>query len=240
MKYQVLEAAEARRYLQGCRAKVAFVREPSLEWRGEGEEFDVSFISTLRTALTTLQSRYSEKRSDNDNSEFEAEASVLVHSAIPSEPRVLADFGFWTWLAVLHFPQTVEWRYGQPEGGVDLKNYGIGAKNENLLYRLWLRGEISLDESAAHRYHLTRKGQVDFWRSHLFRQGYASVPAMARALIGFQYPDDLDGKPRLKISEIRALAPRMKRLRANLMYEFLDEAACLKLVQREAAQVGTT
>lgn len=58
--------------------------------------------------------------------------------------------------------------------------------------------------------------------------------------LDFQYPDELNGKPRLKIAEIRALAPRMKRLRANLMYEFLDEAACLKLVQREAAQVGTT
>lgn len=40
MKYQVLDTAEARRYVQACRANVEFVREPSLEWRGDGEEFD--------------------------------------------------------------------------------------------------------------------------------------------------------------------------------------------------------
>lgn len=233
MKYEILEAAEARRYIMAKRAGVEGVREPSCASRGDGEELSTTFIDLLRPQLRALQDRYGDKRSDKNNSDFEGEAAVIVHTLIPQEPLMLADFGFWTWLAVVHMSELVEWRYGQPSGGVDLKNYGIGARNENFLYRLWLRAEISLDDQAPDLYHLTRKGQVDFWRSHLFRQGYASVPNMARALIRFQYPDELQGNPKLKIAGIRALAPRMKRLRANLMYEFLDEAACLRLLERE-------
>lgn len=236
MKYQVLGSAEARRCVIAKRVGTQEVPEPRSEWKGEGEEFSTSFVGPLRDELKKLQIRYGEKRSDKDNSGFEGDAAVLVHTHVPAEPLVLSDFEFWTWLAVIHFPQLVEWRYGA-QAGADLKNYGIGARSENFLYRLWLRADLSLDDTASHRYHLTRKGQVDFWRSHLFRQGYASVPAMARALIRFQYPDELNGNPRLKIAGIRALAPRMKRLRANLMYEFLDEAACLRLLEQESKVV---
>src|SRR5690348_12141820 len=172
MKYEVLDSAEARRYIVAKRADMPEVREPRSEWRGDGEELDTTFVNPLRKDLQKLQSRYGEKRTDKDNSDFEGDAAVLVHTHVPAEPLVLADFGFWTWLAVVHFSQLVEWRYGTPQGGVDLKNYGIGAKSENFLYRLWLRADLSLDEGRPQRYHLTRKGQVDFWRSHLFRQGY--------------------------------------------------------------------
>jgi hypothetical protein len=237
MKYPVVSASEALRYLSAKRQGVEGVPDPRVDWRGDGEELDTAFVGSLRSGLESLQDKFGNKRTDKENSAFEGQAAVLVHKAIPNEPLMLADFDFWGWLAVVHLPHVVEWRYGSPENGSDLKNYGIGARGENFLYRLWLRAEISLDEGKAQRYHLTLRGQVDFWRSHIFRQGYASVPAMAKALIRFQYPEELNGQPRLKIAEIRALAPRMKRLRANLMYEFLDDAGCLRLLEREAAQL---
>jgi len=239
MRYQTLDAGEARRYLSGKREDAEDLREPSVVWRGEGEdELDISFVNVLRDQVGLLQAKYGSNRSDKQNSDFESEAAIIVHNLVPNEPIVLADFGFWSWLAVIHLPDLVEWRYSQPDGRKgDLKNYGVGAKSENFLYRLWVRAEISLDEHAADPYHLTRRGQVDFWRSHLIRQGYASVPSMARALVRFQYPTELKGEPRLKIAEIRALAPRMKRLRANLMYEVLDDSACYQLLEQESTSI---
>lgn len=239
MKYPVLETSDARRYLTAMREAAGEMREPSVVWRGEGEEeLETSFVELLRSQLRSLQTKYGASRSDKQNSDFESEAAVVVHKLVPNEPLVLADFGFWMWLAVIHLPDLIEWRYLLPNGRKgDLKNFGVGARSENFLYRLWVRAEISLDQEAQDPYHLTRRGQVDFWRSHLIRQGYASVPSMARALVRFQYPTELKGEPKLRIAEMRELAPRMKRLRANLMYEVLDDTACYHLLEQESLHI---
>src|SRR6185312_5879467 len=109
------------------------------------------------------------------------------------------DADFWLWLSIAHFGEIVEWRYGNPEHGTTIANYGIGTRSENLLYRLWLRADLVLDEQSKDKYHLCRRGQIDFYRSHLFRQGYANVKNFARALLRFQYPHSDAAAPNLKI-----------------------------------------
>lgn len=238
MKYPTIESADARRYLAGKRDGLEELRDPTIVWKGDGEELSSLYIDAVRKKFAVFMEKYGAERSDKENSQFEAEAAVMLHQLLPIESAVAADPGFWMWLAVSQFGDVVEWRYSSAGAQVNLKNYGIGARAENLLYRLWLRAEIALDEASEDRYDLVRRGQVDFWRSHILRQGYASVPAMARALIRYQYPDELKGAPRLNIAAIRELAPLMKRLRANLMYEFLDEAQCMHLLQSEGARIA--
>jgi hypothetical protein len=117
-------------------------------------------------------------------------------------------------------------------------NYGVGARSENLLYRLWLRAELVLDEQAADRYHLCDHGQIDFYRSHLFRQGYANARNFARALLRFQYPNKTDAtQPFLKVDKIRDLVKRLRRLRSNLFMEILDEVECRKVIEDEVDRV---
>lgn len=118
-----------------------------------------------------------------------------------------------------------------------LPNYGIGARSENLLYRLWLRADLVLDEQSGDRYHLAKRGQIDFYRSHLFRQGYANARNFARALLRFQYPSDDAAAPRLKVDDIRELVKRLRRLRANLFLEILDEKECRKVIEDEAGRL---
>ena len=126
---------------------------------------------------------------------------------------------------------------GTLEHGTGLANYGIGARSENLIYRLWLRADLVFDDEADDCYHLCRRGQIDFYRSHLFRQGYANVRNFSRALLRFQYPHSDTTTPHLKVDQIRELVKRLRRLRANLFLEILDEKECRKVIEDEAGRV---
>jgi hypothetical protein len=149
--------------------------------------------------------------------------------------EVVGDPEFWIWLTLVNFGDLVEWRYDAQAQGADWRNYGVGASGENFLYRLWLRAELGYDESAPDRYHLVRRGDIDFWRSHLFRQSYANARVFARALVRFQYPGPNSREPRLKIGVIRELVKRLRRVRANLVFEILDEDYSMSLIESELA-----
>ena len=224
MRYPVISAADASTYLFSRRAGNAVDLDRLVKTRGDGRDLDQAFVDHLRVDLVALKAKYPDGLKNQRNAnEFEAGAARAIHQRIAVPPQIVADPDFWLWLSVAHFGDIVEWRYGNPELGTGLANYGIGARGENLLYRLWLRADLVFDEGSGDRYHLCRRGQIDFYRSHLFRQGYANARSFARALLRFQYPHDDATSPRLKVEQIRELVKRLRRLRANLFLEILDE-----------------
>jgi hypothetical protein len=237
MRYPVLTTADANTFLNAKRSGAPIEAEQLVKLRGDGPEMDQSFVDILRVKLEALQSKFPGNLNHAAANSFESMACREVHSMLPDTPEVLADGDFWTWLAVLHFAELVNWRYGRPEEGAALANYGVGNRAENFLYRLWLRAEIVLDEASPDRYHLSRRGQGDFYRSHLFRPGYSNARSFARAFMRFQYPYENPTTPRLKINEVRDLAKRLSRLRPNLVLDLLSEEECLSLIQEEAVQV---
>ena len=238
MRYPVLMAADASTYLFSKRVGNAVDLDRLVKTRGNGPDLDQTFVNYLRADLVALKARYPEGlRNQKNANEFEAGAAPSMPPRIAGFPPNVADPGFWLWLSVVHFGDIVEWRYGNPEHGTGLANYGIGARSENLMYRLWLRADLVFDERAGDRYHLCRRGQIDFYRSHLFRQGYANARSFARALLRFQYPHDDSSSPRLKVEQIRELVKRLRRLRANLFLEILDEQECRKVIEDEAGRV---
>lgn len=237
MRYPTVTAADAGSYLVAKRNGAAADSETLIKFKGEGAEFGGSFVDELRSELLELMTQSPDGlRNDAERNRFEGAAARLVHSLIPEDTEVLSDPEFWIWLAVVCFSDVVEWRYGNKQGGTKPANYGIGSRTENLLYRLWLRAELVLDDQNDDRYHLVEAGQIDFYRSHLFRQGYANARTFARALLRFQYPK-ADSTPTLKIAHIRELVKRLRRLRANLFLEILPEDECWAVIQAEAAQV---
>jgi hypothetical protein len=237
MRYPSMTAPDAGATLSAKRNGGQFDADGSFRLKGAGAELDQSFVEDLRSELTSLKARWPEGlRNDKERNEFEGSAARLVHRIVPSEPEILSDPEFWTWLSVICLPDFVEWRYGNKEGGTKPANYGIGSRTENLLYRLWLRAELVLDDQHQDRYHLVDAGQIDFYRSHLFRQGYANVRSFSRALLRFQYPQ-ADTVPKLKILEIRELVKRLRRLRANLFLEILPEEECRAVIESEAAVI---
>src|SRR5208282_2202629 len=100
----------------------AFLRG-SDPWARSGEiaENIKEALEPLRAAAGDISPGRGEGRS------FKAFAAVEVHRAMPHNHPAHSEPGFWTWLAVTHFGDLVEWRYGNKPEGSDLKNYGIGS-----------------------------------------------------------------------------------------------------------------
>lgn len=244
MRYPTITPVDATRHLLAKREGAFPDVEPIVQYRGSGEELDQSFIKPLREGLDRLcaNSKYGlTSKTDPAANTFEAKASRLVHTYIPPKSEIHVDPDFWLWLAVVHFPEIVEWRYTYQNRKSDtfaqLDNYGIGSRSDNLMYRLWLRAELVLDGEAKDRYHLADAGQIDFYRSHLFRQGYANARNFSRALLRYQYPHKDLSEPRLKTLEIRELVKRLRRIRSNLFLEILAEDDCRAVIEAEAAEV---
>jgi hypothetical protein len=237
MRYPVLTSADASTFLFSSRAGGSVDLDSLVKTRGDGPDLDQSFVEGLREALAIIRASFPDGLNHKDANIFEARAARAVHERIPIHSEVIADPDFWVWLAVVQFSELVEWRYGDPADGTSVKNYGVGARVENLLYRLWLRAELVLDEEAKDRYHLVGFGQIDFYRSHLFRQGYANAHAFARALLRYQYQGADPCAPHLKVAQIRVLVKRLRRLRANLFLEILAESECASVIKAEAASV---
>ena len=243
MRYPTMTAGDATTYLQAKRAGNHMDVDSLARHKGAGDEFDGSFLPPLREAMTKTMASFPEgikTKSDAAANLFEGKASRALHEGLPLDSEVLSDPEFWIWLAVTHFPDVVEWRYrfGKEDSVAQLANYGVSSRTENLLYRLWLRAELVLDADAADRYHLADAGQIDFYRSHLFRQGYANARNFARALLRFQYPKKSNPtEPNMKTAEIRELVKRLRRMRSNLFLEILPEEDCRAVIESEAEVV---
>lgn len=235
MPYPILGKTEARLYLQAVEAATAAGETapevPDARSADDGSDEDWDSIATdVRAALENLISQSSGKEGEVKGGAFEAMAGPAIHALLPHEHPALADPEFWVWLTLAHGRDVVDWRY---PGKRNLKNFGVGGAGENLLYRLWLRAEIAHSPAAKDEYELSRIGDIDFWRSHIFRQGYGEVRPFARALVEFQFPAEKGRKARLKIDHIRALAKQLKRARSNLMFEVMSESRAALFIESE-------
>ncbi|WP_448575942.1 DUF6339 family protein [Thermomicrobium sp.] len=237
MRYYTLEKREALAYLEGQKEM------PSTQEKGSGPLLDENVICLCVERLSLLMKEIASNRglSGERGGHFEARAVPIVHNAISeltmADRSPLYDDGFWRWLAVCHFREIIKLRHGRENERVDERNFGIGGLAENFVYRVWLRGEIAFDP---HRYpedpyRLAIRGDQDFWRSHIFRQGYAASRSFAKAFVRFQYENHESG--RLSTDRIRELAKRLRRLRVNVVFEFLDEEEALELIHEEAGKL---
>lgn len=236
-RYFVMTPAKARRVIEERRSGGDPDLTSLVESRGHGADYREDNVDALRRLLYELKKDYPDELSKNDpaGGRFESKACETVHRLLPVSNRAVADAGFWIWLTVAKFPDIVEWRHGGDGRFAELANYGIGNRTENLIFRMWLRAEIVYDPSAEDPYLLSRFGDQDLWRSHIIRQGYSSVREVAKCLISFQYTD---GKPRLSIGGIRELAKRLRRLRANMMMEFLTPAQIMRVLEDQAKDLS--
>lgn len=237
MKYPILERGEALQILEARRHNIDIDEDRFVGTRGDGADFDGGFIQKLREKLEKIRSRYPAKlRSsrDQDGGRFEAEACSVVHGTIPSHLlAALSDADFWRYLAVIHFHSLVEWRHGAEGAETNPANYGIGNTKRNLLYRMWMRAEVSLDVGTPDPYHLAKYGDKDLWDSHIIAVRTGNARALVRSLLKFLYPPKLKGKCCLSIDEVRELAKHLTRLRANVFLELYDEERAYRLINRE-------
>lgn len=239
MSYRCLSRGDVRTYITQVRSGSVTNEQPPSFTKGAPPEIDDGFVGDLRRDLRGIRRSFGDRPTDAEGAAFEALAAPVVHRRIPAQPHMVADGEFWAWLAVVHFRDLIEWRYAaQPDHG-SLANFGAANHMENFMFRLWLRADLVFDPDAQDPYHLATRGRVDFWRSHLFRQGYADSRTFARALLKFQYPYDDTVKPRLKTEQIRQLVRVLCRIRTNQCFELLTEQQCLELISATAAELAT-
>lgn len=235
MRYVALKSEHAMETLEALRRAEPVDEHQVLVFRGSGDDVE-KVIPALAETLDEIKSKYPERlrRRDPAGGNFEAEACPELHKALPFDPQMLADYEWWMWLAVFHFRELVDWRHGGETGLAAPANFGIGNRSENLLYRMWLRADAGFDPDRSDPYELARRGDQDFWRSHVFRQGYGRCRSLVRALILYQFPDGSAGNPSLDTGEMRELAKRLRRLHPNVFFEYLDANTAYELVKAEA------
>lgn len=242
MRYKSMDSGNAQRFLQLRRENNEPPLDSFVETKGAGADYPLDGIERLRAELMELKAKYPEelKQRDEKGGKFEADACAIVHCCLQFNPQVFADAGFWTWLAVDQFSTIIEWRHGGTDRVAALANYGIGNRTENLIYRMWLRADLVRDPLAEDPYWLAKRGDQDLWRSHILRQSYASVRDLAKTFISFQC---MQNGNRLSTEGIRELAKRIKRLRANIMFEFLTTGQLNTILTQQAnglALAGTS
>ena len=234
MPYPFYSKAEARMYLSALSDPSADPdvkpTVPDLHLNPDGEDIDWEALADeIAVKLEDLIAGIGPAGKKNAGSDFEIAAAPILHQLLPEHPA-LADPEFWIWLVLGYGQETVKWRYGDTR---NLSNFGVGGAGENLFYRIWLRAEIAYSPDAEDAYRLARFGDMDFWRSHIFRQSYGDARVFARALLEFQHPPSSKGKSRLKTLQIRSLAKHLKRARTNLMFEVMSSERATQFIESE-------
>lgn len=247
MRYPALSRSKAADVLMKFRSDEEVNEEDYLVSKGEGTDMNLSFIDKLKADLKTLKAKYPEVLSSRDveGNKFEAEACSYVHQTFRyCPPEALSDQEFWRYICIFRFKELVEWRHGAVGSPAHLNNYGIGNTKRNLMYRMFMRAELSYDGNHEDSYHLARLGDKDLWESHIIGVKTGNVRTIVRALLKYLYPVEMKGRSMLKIKEVRTLAKLITRLRANVFLELYEETKALALLKilgsRAQADVAAT
>jgi len=229
-QYPVIYPDDALRYLKSRQQDGSMMLEDIRRNTGSGDALSTKTLDKLRAKLLHLKNKYPTKLRAKDprGGNFETDACAIVHSCLSELDRgILADQNFWTWLAVDFLSDILEWRFGVDGRPAQPANYGIGTRTENMFFRLWLRADLG-KEGGSVPYELAKSGDQDLWRSHLLRQGYGNARNIARALLKLQAGRlTCGGKQAKRIAGgdepqgIRMLAKRLRRMRANVVFELL-------------------
>lgn len=239
MRYPALNRSKATEVLAKIRSGEEFEEDDYVVYKGEESDVNLGFINELKAELKSLKVKYPEVLSsrDEEGGKFEAEACSYVHKKFRNcPPEALSDHEFWRFICVFRFNDLVEWRHGSDESPAHLNNYGIGQTKRNVLYRMFMRAELSYDLTLDDPYSLARLGDKDLWESHIIAVNTGNVRTFVRALLKYLYPSKKNGPSLLKTLEVRTLAKLIKRLRANVFLEVYEEQRALALLHTLGAR----
>ena len=224
--------------------------------RGQGSDEVWDAIENLSDALNPLTT------GDTIKPAFDAQARELVHRHLAHiDEDVLSDADFWRYLSAVRFRDVVAKRHPPKsksltdEGlGGNLANFGALRSGvvESLFFRLFTAAELAYDEAnTKDSYHLTKIHDVDLWQSHIVRVLSGDNPAYARSLVRwFQGRSEwYKACTEVKVDELftrfdkesetrhlRDFVKRVRRIRSNIVHEFLSEPEVLEIVEHEALE----
>ena len=237
MRAKSISNEEARKHvLAKQRGKDPRILQSALEEIGSGELLDEDGLERTALALIELKNRLIDQGQSLDVNTFDREACEILHRGLNASPEVLAQDGFWRWLAVSKFCEIIESRSRtQP---TNLANYGIDSSvTSNRIAIIWFRAHMVFEPEADDPYHLAKQvAHTDFWESGIIRHRYAWAPNLARALVRFQYKSAvIRSRPILHSTSgngIRSLYRQLRRLHSTLAFEYMDESEIQEILER--------
>jgi hypothetical protein len=206
---------------------------------GSGDAIDESILKNVANRIRKAQIELT--KSKRGPEELDRACFDVLHAAIPRDELMLGDMAFWTRFAIVELADVIHHRFPGRLGKTNLDNFGLGSRKECWPYKLWVRGELALDEKQKDKYRLGRLGGVEMWTSHVHRQNFMTVRQLFRSVLTFQYPDELRGKPYLFEGEeaavkggkpgIRTLIKRLRENWASVEYSLLTDREATALVR---------
>jgi hypothetical protein len=222
-------------------------------FRGEGEMHVMDVLALLKGELEALIPR---KGMDQ---QFDSRARELVHAYLSNvDTQILLDPDFWRYLSGVYFYDIVQARHPESQKRQNLDsnwaNFGGKSSNisESLIYRLFLGADLSIDhENRTDPYHLSRIHDVDLWQSHIIRVLSGENPIYVRALLSwfrerdewyakqkneFEWLDEMGKYENFKTRHLRDFVKRVRRLRSNVIHEFLTSDEVKSMVNSLAKE----
>ena len=204
---------------------------------GNGTWWDESRADCAAEALIRIKDDLFAHGQRLDVNSFDRHASVILHRDLDLPPNLVADDGFWRWLAVENLWPIVEARAGGE--WAHLRNYGIDASaTDNRIAILWFRADMVYDEVSQDPYHLARQpAHTDFWESGIIRHRYAWSPNLARSLVRFQYRNASSAQAFLHSTDergIRELYKRLRRLHSTVSFEYLNDQELQAILEEKS------
>ena len=255
MNYPVIPLSKLRIVLQQASEDAGQLPadvEDYVSFRGEGQTV-VAVLSLLKGELDTLG------LSHGFDSKFDAKARPIIHGYLSNlDDQVLIDDDFWRYLSGVFLYQIVRSRH--PESAkaksVEANWANFGGKNssttESLIRRLYLGASLSIDSTDRQdTYHLSRIHDVDLWQSHIIRVLSGENPVYVRSLLKwFKHREkwysnmpnsidvmkDLNKLENFRTAHLRDFVKRIRRLRSNVIHEFLDENEISAMISRLAQE----
>jgi hypothetical protein len=223
-----------------------------IAFRGDGQSV-VDTLALLKGELETLGA------SDGFDSEFDAKARPIVHGYLSNlDDHVLIDNDFWRYLSGIYLSEIVRARHPKDakskSADSNWANYGgkSTATTESLIRRLYIGASLSIDPSNRQdSYHLSRIHDVDLWQSHIIRVLSGENPKYVKGLLKWfkerdrwyaKMPNsalvmaELNKLDNFKTGHLRDFVKRVRRLRSNVIHEFLDQNEIDVLISQLAQQ----
>lgn len=243
MNYPVIQLSKLRIALQHSIENSAQLPPNIEDWvsfRGDGQSV-VDVLALLKGELEALGA------ANGFDPKFDAKARPIVHGYLANlDDHVLIDDDFWRYLSGIYLYAIVRERH--PENAksksTDSNWTNFGGKStatiESLVRRLYLGASLSIDPSNRQdSYHLSRIHDVDLWQSHIIRVLSGENPKYVKGLLKWfkdrdkwyaKMPNssvvmaDLNKLDNFKTGHLRDFVKRVRRLRSNVIHEFLDQS----------------
>lgn len=232
--YHVLDASKGEEYrqlrLEALKSNGNSVVESGsrfLKMTGQGQS-DVTIIPVkkLKRLLDNLLSdiKGEGEFEQRKHREFDGRAGILVYESLQGlNAEILADRGFWRYLTVDVFFDIVHWRH--PKNNGDRWGTNPSQFNRNMLFSLYIRGQIANQCTPEQCELLSTVNDVDLWTSHVIAVLYGSSATIVYSFIAYcaslmSADGTYDKFARL---QIRELAKLLSAARSNFVFDLFDQ-----------------